>query len=167
MNIPLADLFREHEVPTDEQVGEEFASSDECLMTLVRLAEKDFKEDNKRVWGLLRPLIYGTAAWDRVKLCDKTEDGCRAFVVLQHRGEGDAAVDARRTLAEEKIAKAQYTGKSKRFTLQNYINLLQGALMELEECGDPYSERKKLDTFVRGLAAERLEVYKIAIMCGG
>ena len=51
------------------------------------------------------------------------------------------AIDARHMKAEQIIAKAQYTGMSKRFTLQNYINLLQGAFTELLECGEPYTER--------------------------
>jgi hypothetical protein len=76
---------------------------------------------------LLHPLILETAAWNYVKQFDVTQDGRSAFLALQTRGEGEAAVDAPRAAAEEIIQMARYTGKSKRFSIGNYINLLQGA----------------------------------------
>jgi hypothetical protein len=42
-----------------------------------------------------------------------------AFLVLQMRGEGEAAVDACHATVEDIILKAKYTGKSKHFTLQS------------------------------------------------
>lgn len=60
-------------------------------------------------------------------------------------------MDARRTEAKNNIAEAQYTGRSKRFGLNSYINVLQANLNELEACGEPYSGRKQVDTFVKGL----------------
>jgi hypothetical protein len=133
-------------------------------MALVRLTGPEYQNDNKRLWDILSPLVRGTSAWEYIKLCERAKDGRRAFRILQLRGEGDAAVDARRTKAEATLAKAQYNGKSKRFTLQSYINLLQGAFNDLEECGDPYSERKKVDTLVKGLVADRYAVARHTIM---
>jgi hypothetical protein len=82
------------------------------------------------------------------------------------RGEGEAAREARRLKAEDTIAKAQYTGSSKRFTLQSYINLLQNAFTELAECGadEEYSEQKKVSVFVRGLKADRFRVTRQLIL---
>jgi hypothetical protein len=78
---------------------------------------------------------------------------------LSRGGEGDAARSARRSAAEDILLKAQYTGKSKRFTLQSYINLLQGAFTDLSECGEPYLEEKKVEVFVRGLVSDRMHTY--------
>lgn len=164
MNIPLSYVYRDHVVPTQEMVDAEYATSDERLMALVRLTGNTYREDNHRVWDILRPLVYGTAAWDYVKTYDTTKNGRTAFRVLEARGEGDAAVDARRTKAEEIIRKSQYTGKSRRFTLQSYINLLQGAFTDMEECGEAYSERKKVDTLVKGLIPERLATARTTII---
>ena len=164
MDIPLAYVLRDHTDVTDEIRAEEYDDSDSRLMNIVLLAGDEYRQDNIRVWNLLRPLVYGTAAWDYVKHFDRPKDGRAAFQTLERRGEGDAAIDARRTKAEQIIAKAQYTGTSKRFTLQNYINLLQGAFTELLECGDPYTERKKVDVFVKGLIASRFAVTRQAII---
>ena len=163
MNIPLAYLLREVE-PTAEMLDAEYDTSDQRLMALVRCEGPEFHQDNRRLWDLICPLIRGTAAWEYVKTCERSGDGRRAYRILKLRGEGEAAVDARRTKAEATLSKAQYTGKSKRFTLQSYINLLQGAFNDLEECGDPYSERKKVDTLVKGLVADRFAVVRANIM---
>jgi hypothetical protein len=66
--------------------------------------------------------------------------------------------DAHCHKVEETIKKACYDGQSQCFMLQSYINLLQGAFTELEECGDPYSKHKKVDTFISGLHTEHLKL---------
>jgi hypothetical protein len=166
MNIPLSYVLREHGEVDPELLEADFDSSDERLMNLVVLSGDEYRQDNIRVWDLLRPLVYGTPAWDYVKSYDAPKNGRTAFQVLQKRGEGEAAQDARRTEAEAKIANAQYTGKSRAFTLQSYINLLQGAFTELEECGEEYAltERQKVDAFVKGLVSERFQVTRQSII---
>jgi hypothetical protein len=164
MNIPLSYLLREHDIPTDDMRTATYSNSDNRLLSLVMLEGDEFSHDNIRVWDLLRPLIYNTAAWDYVKNLDKTKDGRKAFHVLMRRGEGNAARSARRSAAEDVISKAQYTGKSKRFTLHSYINLLQGAFTELAECGEPYSEEKKVEAFIKGLVSDRMQGYRTSII---
>lgn len=164
MNVPLLYVVREHTEVTETIRNATYSSSDERLMNVVVLTTDEYKEDNRRVWDLLRPLVYGTSAWNYVKQYDRSENGRMAFRVLQRRGEGDAALDARRTKAEDIMTNTKYTGRSKRFTLQHYTNTLQGAFTEMEECGEPVSERRKVDTYVKGMQADRLKVMKLSIM---
>ena len=164
MNIPLIYVCREHETVTNEMRDATYSTTDERLMTCVVLRGNEYREDNKRVWDLIRPLVYGTTAWNYVKQFDRMRDGRGAFHVLQRRGEGEAALDSRRTKAEETIATAKYTGRSKRFTLQTYTNILQGAFTELDEVGEGYSERRKVDVYVKGMQADRLRAMKLSIM---
>jgi predicted Fe-S protein YdhL (DUF1289 family) len=165
MNIPLLYILRDHTVVTDAMEAAEYATSDKRLMNLVALDGKEYRMDNIRVWELLRPLVHETPAWNYIKQYDETQNGRMAFLVLQTRGEGEAAVDARRTAAEETIQKAKYDGKSKRFTLQSYINLLQGAFAELETCGPEYaySEKQKVSVFTKGIVSEEYAATKHSI----
>lgn len=165
MGIPLLYVLRDHVDVTPEMAEFEYDSSDKRLMNLVILEGKDYKMDNIRVWELLRPLVHETPAWNYIKRYNETQNGRMAFLVLQTRGEGDAAVDARRTAAEEAIQKAKYDGKSKRFTLQSYINLLQGAFAELETCGPEYaySEKQKVSVFTKGIVSEEYAATKHSI----
>jgi len=166
MNIPLAYLLRDHAVVTPEHRVADYSTADERLMAIVSLQGRDYKKDNSLVWQLLRPLVLETAAWNYVKQYDTAQDGRSAFLALQTRGEGEAAVDARRAAAEETIQKAQYTGKSKRFSIQHYINLLQGAFTELESIGEgeyALTEKQKVSIFTKGLVAEEYAATKHSI----
>ena len=165
MGIPLLYVLRDHEAVTPEMEEEEYDSSDKRLMNLVVLQGREYRMDNIRVWELLRPLVHETPAWNYIKQYDTNQNGRMAFLVLQTRGEGEAAVDARRTAAEEIIQKAKYDGKSRRFTLQTYINLLQGAFAELETCGPEYaySEKQKVSVFTKGIVASEYAATKHSI----
>ena len=155
MNLPLAYVLRDHEVVTNEMFEEEFNTTDAYLMKVVRLSGPEYKADNLRVWEIMYPFIVNTDAWSYVKGYEKSENARGAYLDLKRRGEGDAEIDARRVAAELRISKAQYTGQSQRHTLQHYIDTLQNAFTELSDCGEPYSERKKVDVLVNGLLAPR------------
>jgi hypothetical protein len=164
--IPLAYILREHTIVTPEHRAAAYSTADERLMAIVSLQGRDYQKDNSLVWQLLRPLILETAAWNYVKQYDVTQDGRSAFLALQTRGEGEAAVDARRAAAEEIIQTARYTGKSKRFSIGNYINLLQGAFTELESIGEgeyALTEKQKVSIFTKGLVAEEYAATKHSI----
>ena len=164
--IPLAYILREHTIVTPEHRAAAYSTADERLMAIVSLQGRDYQKDNSLVWQLLRPLILETAAWNYVKQFDVTQDGRSAFLALQTRGEGEAAVDARRAAAEEIIQTARYTGKSKRFSIGNYINLLQGAFTELESIGEgeyALTEKQKVSIFTKGLVAEEYAATKHSI----
>jgi hypothetical protein len=165
MNIPLAYVLREHVAVTQAMRDAEYPTTDARLMNVVVLEGKEYRKDNTLVWGLLRPLVHETPGWNYIKQYDTTLNGRMAFMVLQTRGEGDAAVDARLTAAEETIHKAKYDGKSKRFTLQSYINILQGAFTELETCGPEYaySEKQKVSVFIKGIVAPEYDATKNSI----
>lgn len=164
MNIPLIYVVRESEEVTAEIRAADYDSTDSRLIATVALAGEEYAQDNKRVWDLLRPLVYGTTAWAYVKHYGRATNGRLAFRVLETRGEGNAALDARRTKAEQTIATARYTGKSKRFTIGQYTNVLQNAFTEMEECGEPYTERRKVDIYVKGMEASRMESTKTSII---
>jgi hypothetical protein len=165
MNIPLVYVLRDHTDVAEDMEEIDYATSDKRLMNLVVLNGREYKMDNIRVWELLRPLVHETPAWNYIKQYDEAQNGRMAFLVLQRRGEGEAAVDARRTAAEEAIQKAKYDGKSKRFTLQSYINLLQGAFAELETCGPEYaySEKQKVSVFTKGIVSDEYAATKHSI----
>jgi hypothetical protein len=135
-------------------------------MAIVSLQGRDYQTDNSLVWQLLRPLVLETAAWNYVKQFDATQHGRSAFLALQTRGEGKATVDARRAAGEEIIQTARYTGKSKHFSIGNYINLLQGAFTELESIGEgkyALTKKHKASIFTKDLVAEEYAATKHSI----
>jgi hypothetical protein len=61
---------------------------------------------------------------------------------------------------------AKYTGKSKHFSIGNYINLLQGAFTDLESIGEgkyALTKKQKVSIFTKGLVAEEYAATKHSI----
>jgi hypothetical protein len=63
MNIPLAYVIREHEVPTQDMYAQQYVKTDDRYIALFLHAGGEFQQDTERVWDLLAPLVRGTAAW--------------------------------------------------------------------------------------------------------
>jgi hypothetical protein len=74
-NIPLIYVVREHLVPMDEDAAKIYEDSDAHLIALVQLEGDEYRQDNSRVWDILRPLVYDTPAWPYIKQYDKGCDG--------------------------------------------------------------------------------------------
>lgn len=164
MNIPLAYIVREIEVPTNEMRNKTYDTSDDRLIALVVLAGEEYEQDNARVWDMLRPLIYGTSAWSFVKQYNARKNGRMAYLTLKLRGEGEAVTDARRAKADETIRTIKYTGTSKRFTVQTLVNVLQNAFTEKELCGEALTEKRKVEILAKALQAPRLSNVRYTIM---
>jgi hypothetical protein len=67
---------------------------------------------------------------------------------------------------KEIIQTARYTGKSKHFSISNYINLLQGAFTELESIGEgeyARTKKQKVSIFTKGLVTEEYAATKHSI----
>jgi hypothetical protein len=167
MNIPLAYVFRDQEETPQAELTEISrmlnVSSDEFLMAAVSMTTPEYKADNARAWDFLRPLLFDTPAWDYVKLYEKTKNARAAFRLLSGRGEGDAAIDARRTAAQNSLDTAQLSNKQG-WTVNKFINVLVKAYSELEACGVHKTDVEKVDHFVKCIVDDSYEPIKAVIV---
>jgi hypothetical protein len=145
MKIPISYVFREHEVPTAEILATDYADSDENLMMKVSLIGPDYLFDNKTVWGILTRLVGHGTAWPFIKHLDKTFDGRKAIQLLKTQSQGTASNSSRQARAYSTLRTTTYNGKSNRFSFNAYVEKLQFAFTELEECGIVISGNQKVD----------------------
>ena len=81
-----------------------------------------FKEDNKRVWNLLKAQLHETSAYDRIMGCNKKNDGRKAWIILKNFYEGE---DFQQRLQDEAFAilnSTVYRGESLRYNFESYVN---------------------------------------------
>jgi hypothetical protein len=150
--IPIAYVFREASVEVNHDItAREFFKSDQSLMDVVSLKGEHFDIDNTKVWELLVPLINTGSAWPFIKNFEKTQDGRAAILRLKGQSEGDASMSSRKTVAYGLLNTVRFTGKSNKFTFDNYIEKLQFSFTELEEVGQPLYESKKVDILVNNI----------------
>ena len=97
-------------------------TDDDFLKTHVVHFNKSFKDDNKRVWHVLKALIHETNAYDHVLDCDKTSNGRKAWLTLKKFYEGE---DFKQRLQDEAFSilnQTIYRGESPRYNFESYVN---------------------------------------------
>ena len=157
LNIPIAYVLRDNIEPDRNLLSDQYDSSDEALMACVVLDGTYFKEDNAKVWDILESAINQGNAWPFIKKFQKKKDGRAAITVLRGQSEGSAASATRKKVAYNILDTQKYDGKG-RFTFGNYVEKLQFAFSELEECGDPQSESHKIHILTNGCPSEAMFV---------
>jgi hypothetical protein len=124
----------------------------------------EFQLDNRAVWDMIRHVTHSVLAWDWVSRFAQTFDGRSAYLALKAHYLGETFQALIRAQADKKLDKAFYEGTSKKFTFESYILALQHAFTDLEACGDPISESRKVQSFLKGIQDPRLQSCKEVII---
>jgi len=160
---PINYVYREHEVPDPQDFVGPWDSHDDFLIACTW-----FNADNKRVYDELKALCLGKSstpvAWTFIKSFDRQCDGRSALLALKRQCEGTAAKQTRKTAAYAKITTAKYSGQSKHFTLDQYIQIHQSAQNTLADLEEPVAETKKVSDFLAGITDPRLTTTKDLVM---
>jgi hypothetical protein len=156
LKLPVAYVYRDHIEVTQDIINKVYEDSDAELMNTVLLEGKYYNDDNKKLWNILKPLVITGGAWPFVKKFDVTKDGRGAIFLLKGQAEGIASITTRRSTAYGILNSTFYTGKNKT-TFVHYLERLQFAFSELEECGEEQAESRKADILIRNVTSEKLK----------
>ena len=80
------------------------------------------KVDNKSLWDKLADILRDTKAWVHIKAHQRTCDGRGAYLSLKDFHLGPNMVNELASGAEVSITKAWYTGETKRWNLDSYVD---------------------------------------------
>ena len=165
---PIKYIYREQEIPDPQDLNGPWDNHDDFLVACTHLQGNWFNVDNKRVYDELKALYLGKSstpvAWTFIKTFDRQRDGRSALLALKRQCEGTAAKQTRKAAAYAKIATAKYSGQSKRFTLDQYIQIHQSAHNTLADLEEPIAETKKVSDFLAGITDPRLNTAKDLVM---
>lgn len=158
LNIPIVYVYREIEAPAGDLFEEfKYQSSDEALCANCLLSGMYFNEDNAIVWNLIESLTCDGNAFPFIKMYSKTRNGRAAILALKAQCEGASSTENRKQAAYKIISTQTYDGKG-RFTWDNYVEKLQYAFAELEECGDPQSESHKIHILTSMCTSDKMKL---------
>ena len=165
---PLNYVLREVPEVTAEQWDADYPSYDDDMIathehTGVEGINPNFARDNRRVFDILKPLVQEGRGNTLIREFDATRDGRAAYMALKAHCMGEGPTTSKRAKAYGMITRAQYTGKSRNFTFDDYILQHKKAHLMLEETGEPLAETKKVTDFLAGINCEKLEYGKTYI----
>ena len=155
--LPLLYVVRDHDEVTDDIREREYDSHTRQICSIVLLSGQHYEVDNESVWEIVKSLVIDGFGWSFVKRFDRKMDGRSAIQALRRQCEGKTSIKTRKNKAYGSIGSAVYKGIRKQFTFAQYVSIHQAAHNELEDCGEPIPETKKVSDFLAGISDSSLE----------
>lgn len=157
MSLPVAYVYRKHVEVTQEMLDKtDYLNSDLQLMDLVELEGRDYMSDNEKLWGVFSTLVMDGTAWPFIKKFESSKNGRAAILALKGLAEGKASDTTRKSQARSTLRNLQYTGLSGKMTFDSYVEKLQFAFSELQDCAEVVDESQKVDHLLQGLKSDLL-----------
>jgi hypothetical protein len=149
--VPLSYVIRDHDIVTDAMRAAEYTSHPRKVVALLQLSGEHYKVDNESVWEVIKTLVIDGFGWNYVKRFNKNTDGRGAVQALRRQCEGKTSANTRKNKAYLSISSSSYKGHRKAFSFAQYVAFHQAAHNELEDCGEPLPETKKVSEFIAGI----------------
>ena len=140
-----------------------YDNTDEKYMACTELNGHWFKADNVRVYNEFKALVQDGPGWDFIKEYDSKKDGRAAVRALLRQNESAHGINARKNNAYASIAQLSYSGPSRSWTFEQYVQGHLHVHNELKYCKEPVHESKKIRDFLEGIHDARLENAKDVI----
>ena len=115
----------------------------------MRLTGAIYNHDNGAVFDILKTIIRDHDFYTWIKSFSSTRNGRLAFAVLCTRYLGAATTDNLVTNAEAKLTNTFYSGDSRRFNFDIFINIIQSAIKDKGSVAGPMDEADKIRILLR------------------
>ena len=155
--VPLSYVVRDHDEVTNAIRDADYTSHAREIAAIVQLSGEHYKVDNESVWEIVKSVVIDGFGWNYVKRFDKNMDGRGAVQALRRQCEGRTSINTRKNKAYLSISGSAYKGHRKAFSFAQYVAIHQSAHNELEDCGEPLPETKKVSDFIAGIHDPSLE----------
>jgi hypothetical protein len=114
-----------------------------------------YQNDNKEVWNVIRQLTHGGPTWSWVSQYARTNNGRDAYMAIKAHYLGPSYRSRIQASCDATLSKTYFDG-NRNFTLESYTTTLQKAFTDLEICGEPVTENRKVRLLLAGIVAPTL-----------
>ena len=111
----------------------------------------EFPQDNIQVWAVIRNICLGGPAWRWVSRYARQANGRDTYLALKGHYLGEAYISRMHTSADKTLETAFYDGRSRNFTYEKYCEILIQAFNDVKEAGEDVAEKRKMQSFLKGL----------------
>ena len=153
MRLEEEEPDQDKEFPSQEYLKEAFVPFDGPL----------FQEDNRKFFDILHSLLVNGPKITWIKKCEASHNGREAWLKLVAQYEGDSKRTRTRVAARASVQKAEYRGDRKNFDFSTYKCIHTQSHIDLEQCGQPVYEEKKVEDLLAGITAPELEAVKFTM----
>ena len=161
IGIPLDYLLRPSDVGNYQGA---WATREEKIKNCAVVRGQAFEDDSETLYNLLVQHIGSTGTGSNmVAKYKKVKNGRKAYLELKSHFKTASYEETKASAAQTVLKNAHFDG-ARRFTLQNYYDLITKAFVDLDEAGSVYalSEAQKINTFENGLREQTVISFSIA-----
>jgi hypothetical protein len=153
--LPLAYIVREDVGLPAVDMG--FGMPDYAQEMILRgeHATATYQNDNKEVWNVIRHLTHGGSTWSWVSQYARTSNGRAAYMAIKAHYLGPSYRSRIQASCDATLNKTYFDG-NRNFTLESYTTTLQKAFTDLEICGEPVTENRKVRLLLAGIVTPQL-----------
>ena len=150
LGVPLSYLIRPDDDGAD--FNEAYPSLDSKLISCIELDKTLFKHDNVQLYELLKTKTVAGDLWSFIKKFEKSKNGRGAYKALLGQAEGPAFQQAKVDGAYKRLETLHFTGKSRNFPFETYIQRHQEChnILAEPENKEKLTESRKIELFLKG-----------------
>ena len=160
---PLAYVVRKN-VKDEEDPGMNKPTIKDELIRRTRHDGAHYDTDNGKVWRIIRGWAHKGPAWNWVSKFARKCDGRGAYMALKTHYLGPTFTSKTISDATTEIQTIYFSGRSKNFTFDAFCGKLNKAFSDLEEAGEPLSERMKVQALNRAIQDPVLTPAKLTLI---
>jgi hypothetical protein len=157
---PLAYVVRDDVVvpPSAQDPSTDYATVQEEMVARMPHTHLAYREDNIKVWEILRDSLHETEAFHWIKGSERRRDGRSAYAALTTHYLGASKNEALRNQADTRLMKTFYGGEKNKFDWSKYVSVHKKCHNDLEATGPPLSEDDKVRRLLNGINTQKLDV---------
>jgi hypothetical protein len=153
--LPLAYVVRENVALPAIDAGFGLPDYTQEMIQRGDHATATYQNDSKEVWNVIRHLTHGGSTWSWVSQYARSSNGRDAYMAIKAHYLGPSYRSRIQASCDAIISKTYFDG-NRNFTLENYTTSLQKAFTDLEVCGEPVTENRKVRLLLAGIVTPTL-----------
>jgi hypothetical protein len=116
-----------------------------------------YREDNIKVWEVIRDSLHDTEAFHWIKASERRRDGRSAYLALTTHYLGASKNESLRNQADMKLMKTFYGGEKNKFDWSRYVSVHKRCHNDMEATGPSLGEDDKVRRLLNGINTNRLD----------
>jgi hypothetical protein len=158
--VPLAYVVRATEVvpPSAGDPSNDYDTIQEKKVARMPHTHIAFREDNIKVWEIIRDSLHATEAFNWIKRSERRRDGRSAYLALTTHYLGASKNETLRNQADNRLMKTFFQGEKNKFDWSRFVSVHKRCHNDLEATGPALSEDDKVRRLLNGIHTPKLEM---------
>jgi hypothetical protein len=143
--------------PSAQDPSADYTTVQEEMIARMPHTHTAFREDNIKVWEIIRDSLHATEAFNWIKGSERRRDGRAAYLALTTHYLGASKNETLRNQADSRLLKTFYGGEKNKFDWSRFVSVHKRCHNDLESTGPALGEDDKVRRLLNGITTQKLD----------